>query len=98
MTFVLFLLLIFVVLPWLVRIGLQLFVANRVSGMRSAMADAQRRAQQEQSAREKKYARTDGDYADFEEVTDTIIPNEPAPDSQTYTESQISDAEFEEIK
>lgn len=62
--------------------------------------------------RNKKFAKTDGEYVDFEEVTDTASSLADDASADTYNssadtynaaddagrESQISDAEYEEIK
>lgn len=58
--------------------------------------------------RNKKFAKTDGEYVDFEEVTDAQSQpsrHHDAASADTYNaaddagrESQISDAEYEEIK
>ena len=57
--------------------------------------------------RSKKFAKTDGEYVDFEEVTDTqsqpsqhhdAAADADAADAAAGRESQISDAEYEEIK
>ena len=47
----------------------------------------------------KKYTSGEGEYADFEEVTGTIIEETTADgDTRTIVEEQITDAEYEEIK
>ena len=45
----------------------------------------------------KKYTSGEGEYADFEEVTGTII-EETTSTGETIIEEQITDAEYEEIK
>ena len=47
----------------------------------------------------KKYTSTEGEYADFEEISGTVI-EETTPDgnSRTAIEEQITDAEYEEIQ
>jgi len=46
----------------------------------------------------KKYSSTEGEYADFEEVSGTVIEETTAGcDTRTVIEEQITDAEYEEI-
>ena len=63
--------------------------------------------QDSRSERGKKFAKTDGEYVDFEEVTDAQSQPSQHHDAAADTadaaddaarESQISDAEYEEIK
>ena len=74
--------------------------------------DAANNAEQASSGkRSKKFAKTDGEYVDFEEVTDTqsqpsqhhdaadaAAADADAAAADAGRESQISDAEYEEIK
>ena len=47
----------------------------------------------------KKYSSDEGEYADFEEVSGTIIEETTADgDTRTIIEEQITDAEYEEIR
>ena len=44
------------------------------------------------------YGSAEGEYADFEEVSETIIEDtDPTVDTRTIIEEQVTDAEFEEI-
>ncbi|MGN0214165.1 MAG: hypothetical protein ACI4AH_05075 [Muribaculaceae bacterium] len=69
-------------------------------------ADAANDADDEQPNRPergKKFAKTDGEYVDFEEVADNGVEPAESADcdstSDSYSqESQVSDAEYEEIK
>jgi hypothetical protein len=45
----------------------------------------------------KKYTSGDGEYADYEEVTGTVI-EETISANETIIEEQVTDAEYEEIK
>ena len=75
---------------------------NDTFGGRQTRSERPRRPDDDEyteTGERKKYTSGEGEYADFEEVTGTII-EETTPDGDTRTiiEEQITDAEYEEIK
>lgn len=106
-----FLLFIFCFVVWPLLRG-ALFVRNARSRMRRQMEDLQRETERQQRANrpggwetpahhQKKYAKTDGEYVPFQEINvqmheETTTVN--VDDSTVTVESQITDAEWEEIK
>ena len=56
-------------------------------------------AKENEKAKKKRkvYSNDDGEYVNFEEIKGEHLPQSDV-DNSTYTESQVSDAEFEEVK
>ncbi len=104
--FILFVLLLMVGIPllrgWLYMQNLKRRVNESFRGRQEHERPRREKYEEDEEYTEtgerKIYTSGDGEYADFEEVSGTII-EETAPDGDTRTiiEEQITDAEYEEI-
>lgn len=97
MIYIILLVLLFLVLWPVIKIGYHIYRAQRQ--MRKAYEQASRQQQQQQEAeREKIFDRNVGEYVDFEEIENTDSNSEPHYKPTVKIEPQIEDAEWEDIK
>ena len=106
--FILFLVLLLILVPILRLVGAFFRFRNRMRQTMSGFAGnsnqgfSQKSAKKQQTSRRRRkvYPRDEGEYVSFEEIiTDrTTTTSDTGRSTKIYSESQISDAEFEEIK
>ena len=104
--FILFVLLLMVGIPllrgWLYMQNLRRRVNESFRGRQQherPRRDEEEEEEYTETGERKIYTSGDGEYADFEEVSGTIIEETTTDgDTRTIIEEQITDAEYEEIK
>ena len=101
--FILFILFLMVGIPllrgWLYMQNVKRRV-NETFGRRQRREPSSREAEEEytETGERKIYTSNEGEYADFEEVSGTIVEETTTTgETRTITEEQVTDAEYEEI-
>ena len=104
--FILFILFLMVGIPllrgWLYMQNVKRRVNETFGGRQQREPSGRTRYEEEEeeyteTGERKIFTSGEGEYADFEEMSGTIVEETPTDDTRTVIEEQITDAEYEEI-